>query len=76
MVYETWTKLSEFANRRRRFDPSSKDDLKEFSYFKTQGKWRGSCPFYLEWPFQDISTMCNSKYADYMLKKITKTSKK
>ena len=71
MNFDSWTKLSDFANRRRRFDPNSKDDLKEFSYFKKHNRWRESCPFFLEWPYQDIATMCNAKYADFMLIKIT-----
>ena len=76
MNFESWTRLSEFASRRRRFDPSSNTDLKEFSYFKKNNKWRDRCPFFLEWPFQDISTMCNAKYADYMLAKLTKVNRK
>jgi hypothetical protein len=67
-----WTILSDIANSRHKFNPSDKNDLKEFSYFKKNGKWRGTCPFYLEWPFQDVSTMCNAKYADYMLKSLKK----
>ena len=38
MNFENWTKLSDFANRRHRFDPSNKEDLKEFSYFKKNNK--------------------------------------
>lgn len=72
MNFENWTKLSDFANRRHRFDPSNQNDLKEFSYFKKHSKWRDTCPFFLEWPFQDISTMCNAKYSDFMLTKLTK----
>jgi hypothetical protein len=72
MSSEHWTILSDIANARHKFNPSDKNDLKEFSYFKKNGKWRNTCPFFLEWPFQDVSTMCNAKYADYMLKALKK----
>jgi len=70
MSTDHWTILSDIANSRHKFNPIDKNDLKEFSYFKKNGKWRDTCPFFLEWPFQDISTMCNAKYADYMLKSL------
>ena len=76
MAYQVYTILDEMHRHRRRFDPSNVDDVKEFAFFKKFNKWRNTCPFYLEWPYQDIATMCNSKYADFMLNKITKTVKK
>jgi hypothetical protein len=65
-----WTLLSDYANRRKRFDPSDMSDLKELGYFKKHGNWKSGCPFHLEWPFQDVVTMCQSKYTDHMLSKL------
>jgi len=64
------TILHKFAQRRRFFDPASREDLLEVKFFKNNTKWKTICPFYLEWPFPDIITMCDSKYSDYMLSKL------
>jgi hypothetical protein len=68
----TWNQLSENANKRRRFNPADTKDLKELSYFKKHGTWKSGCPFYIEWPFNDVVSMCYSKYTDFMLAKLTK----
>lgn len=72
MNTDTWSVLSENANKRRRFDPSDKADLKEFSYFIKHNRWKNGCPFYVEWPYRDIISMCQSKYTKFMLEKLTK----
>jgi hypothetical protein len=69
-TYDNWTILSEISLRRRKFDPANKTDLYELAYFKQNKKWRTSCPFYLEWPFEDVITMCHTKYTDHMLNKL------
>jgi len=55
---------------RRQFDPSNRKDLLDLKYFKTTGRWKGSCPFYLEDPFIDVPGMCYRKYTDYMIDKV------
>ena len=69
-AYDNWTTLSEISLQRRKFDPSNKSDLYELAYFKKNNKWRTSCPFYLEWPYQDIISMCHNKYTEFMLNKL------
>lgn len=64
------TSLHRFAQRRRYFDPSSRDDLMELKYFKKNNKWKAGCPFYLESPYNDTITMCESKYSEYMIMKL------
>lgn len=64
------TSLHRFAQRRRYFDPSSREDLLEFKYFKEVGKWKDGCPFYLEAPYSDTIAMCDNKYSEYMLSKL------
>lgn len=60
--------LSTFSeNRRHRFDPTNKEDLKALAYFRKNSKWENGCPFYLEWPFADIVGMCISKFTDHQL---------
>ncbi len=68
--YDSITILHRFAQRRRYFDPSKREDLKEVKFFKANYKWKDGCPFYLEWPHADVVTMCNTKYSDYMLKQL------
>ena len=62
--------LYKYAQKRRYFDPSQRDELVEFKFFKENFRWRDGCPFYLEWPHSDIVSMCDSKYAEYMLKQL------
>jgi len=71
-IFDNWTTLSDYSLGRRKFDPSDIADLKELAYFKKNKTWKDTCPFYLEWPFKDIVTMCQTKYTDYMLKKLVK----
>lgn len=71
-IFDNWTTLSDYSLGRRKFDPSDVADLKELAYFKKNKTWKNTCPFYLEWPFKDIVTMCQTKYTDYMLKKLVK----
>lgn len=67
MINQTWSTLNQFANaRRHQFDPSNKQDLVELAYFINNGRWKNGCPFYLEWPYQDIVAMCQSKYTEHM----------
>ena len=62
------TALGTFTEgRRRRFDPSNKKDLRAFAYYRKHLKWESGCPFYLEWPFVDIVSMCTIKFSDYEL---------
>ena len=61
-----YTKLTSF-HERRIFDPSSKEDLFELRYFLENNKWRDVCPFYIEYPWEDIPAMCKDKYSQYML---------
>jgi hypothetical protein len=55
---------------RRDFDPANHQDLAELKYFKDNGKWKNSCPFYLEIPFIEVPAMCESKFTSYMLSKV------
>jgi hypothetical protein len=67
-----WNNLSEFTTKRRRFDPSNPKDLKELSFFKKNGKWKDGCPFFIEWPFKDVVTMCQERYTTHMLGRLKK----
>jgi len=67
-----YNRLSEFMFNRRKFDPTKKEDLKELSYFYKNNTWRNSCPFLLEWPHKDIISMCQTKYTEYMVKRLPK----
>jgi hypothetical protein len=72
MSFQIWTRLNEFADKRRKFDPSKKEDLRQLGYFKKYRKWENGCPFYIEWPFHDAVSMCQAKYTDYMLERLAK----
>lgn len=69
-IFDTWTALSQFSMSRRKFNPESKVDLAELAFFKKHSKWKYGCPFYLEWPYQDIVSMCQARYTEHMLSKL------
>ena len=71
-TFDNWTRLNDVVTTRRRFDPANSADLKELAFFKKNRTWRNTCPFYVEWPFQDVVTMCQTKYTEYMLRKLAK----
>ena len=63
---QTWN-----INQRRSFEPSSKDDLKLVRKFLHNTQWGPEgCPFYLEWPYEDIPYMLKTKITEYYLKGI------
>lgn len=66
MRYSTLSHL----NPRRLFDPSKKEDLRELKFYVENLKWKDGCPFYLEYPWEEIPAMCKDKYALYMLSKM------
>jgi hypothetical protein len=69
---DLYNRLREFNGERRRFDPGSKEDLKELAYFQKHKTWKTTCPFYLEWPHKDIVSMCQVFYTEHMLRNLAK----
>jgi hypothetical protein len=61
--------IQRFVKQRRFFDPKKKEDLNELSYFLKHTKWKNGCPFFIEWPYENIVAMCQEKYTKYMLTK-------
>ena len=62
--------LNRLATPRRNFDPNNREDLLELKYFIQKGVWKNKCPFYEEFPWEDIPAMCKHKYAELMLAKV------
>lgn len=61
------TLLERAARKRECFDPTNKDHVEEFKFFKQNNRWKNGCPFFLEEPFMDIPTMCSQKYINHSL---------
>lgn len=58
---------------KRKFDPTSKEDLLEYRYYIQKGTWKkGTCPFELEWPYLGIPQMLSSRIAEYYVTKVVK----
>lgn len=55
---------------RRRFDPTSIDDLRAYRRFLASSKWDGSCPFEVEFPHTTIPYMITEKIIKTYLDKI------
>jgi hypothetical protein len=69
-AWDTNSKVRMGQKRRVPFDPSNQNHLDELKYFKTFNKWRDCCPFELEYPYLDITTMVSDKFLINSLSKI------
>jgi hypothetical protein len=55
---------------KRIFDPGKKEDLLEYRYFITKGRWKSKiCPFQLLWPYLDIPSMLHEMVAKHYVTK-------
>lgn len=64
-----YSKLNALIDRRI-FDPAKRQDQIELKFYMSTGKWKNGCPFYAEYPWEDIPAMCKDKYTSYQLAKI------
>ena len=62
--------LNRMTEPRRIFDPTKREDQMELKHFIKNGAWKAKCPFYEEFPWDDIPAMCKHKYSEYMLAKV------
>jgi hypothetical protein len=51
----------------RHFDPANLDDLNEYKYFMTTGRWRTPCPFFTEEPYNNVISMIERKIAKHWI---------
>ena len=58
------------AFERRLFDPSKREDVLELKHYVEHNKWNSFCPFFVEYPWEDVPTMCKDKFAAYQLSKV------
>lgn len=61
-----YTRLTSFKQRRL-FDPTKATDVQELRHFMEKGNWKDGCPFYAEYPWEDIPAMCKDKYVSHVL---------
>jgi len=58
---------------KRKFDPTSREDLIAYKKFLTTGSWgKGGCPFKLEQGWTSIPQMCTVKLATWAVKQASK----
>ena len=55
------------------FDPQNPDHVREYAYFLTVGRWKGSCPFVLEEPFLSVPHMIERKLALQCIEQVAST---
>jgi hypothetical protein len=48
-------------NPKRQFDPTNSTDLSEYKYFLLNQRWRDTCPFICESPFESVTFMIERK---------------
>jgi hypothetical protein len=48
-------------NPKRQFDPTNTEDLGEYKYFLLNQRWRDTCPFVCESPFESVTFMIERK---------------
>lgn len=61
------TILNKYLPQRREFNPESPVDLQELRFFMVNGRWKTTCPFWEEDKWNDIPSMCLTKYAKHHL---------
>jgi hypothetical protein len=58
------------AVEKRYFDPRNREDLLEYKYFVTKGRWKKStCPFRLQGPYLSIPNMLHEMVAKHYVTK-------
>jgi hypothetical protein len=65
-IYRT-SVLEQMLTTRKEFDPENPHHLDELRYFVEHGKWKFTCPFIVEEPYDDIPVSCLAKYAKHCL---------
>jgi len=59
---------------KRYFDPGRSEDILEYKYFVTRGRWKNStCPFRLQWPYLSIPNMLHEMVAKHYVTKELRT---
>jgi hypothetical protein len=53
--------LIALRNPKRQFDPTNSTDLSEYKYFLLNQRWRDTCPFICESPFESVTFMIERK---------------
>lgn len=61
---------------KREFDAGKKEDLAEYKYFLQKQSWRDGCPFYLDWPFNNMISMIESKIVRHHIEGLLKNKVK
>ena len=65
-IYRT-SVLEKILPARKEFDPENSHHLDELRYFIKHSKWKFTCPFISEEPYNDIAVSCLAKYAKHCL---------
>lgn len=52
---------------KRPFDPTSKEDLKEYQYFLKHSQWKDGNPFIIDWPFLTVTEMIQQRIVGHYL---------
>jgi hypothetical protein len=67
-------KLSEVTYIKENFDPNNLDHVNHYKYFLVNSRWKGSCPFRVEWPFVTVPELIKDrlikKYLDNIIEHI------
>jgi len=63
-----------FASKRK-FDVTNSNDMSEFVYFGINNNWKTTCPFILEWPYNNIVDMIKDKIVSHYFLKQEKDQK-
>lgn len=66
IIYRT-SVLEKILTTRREFDPENPHHLDELRFYIEHGKWKLTCPFIAEEPYDDIPVSCLAKYAKHCL---------
>lgn len=64
-----------YVGVKRQFNPTSKEDLTEYKYFLENERWKDTCPFITEPPFESVIFVIERRIATHWIDSLIETTK-
>ena len=59
---------------KRQFNPTKANDLKEYKHFLETGRWRDTCPFICEPPYESVIFLIERRIASHWINNLIETT--
>lgn len=64
-----------YVGVKRQFDPTRAEDLKEYKYFLENARWRETCPFICEPPWEAVTFLIERRIVEHSINDLIKKAK-